>query len=135
MVRKYSRQRECIRNFMTGRTDHPTADIVYSNVKREMPNISLGTVYRNLMLLSDEGELARVDVGDGVVHFDPDTSVHYHFVCDSCGAVIDIPYRDFRHINDEVSDTFGGRITGHKIFFNGLCPDCVKMTARKAETV
>ena len=80
-ARKHSRQRELIKEFLAGRKDHPTADIVYMNVRRQNPNISLGTVYRNLTLLVEDGEINRLRVGDGVDHFDADTSPHYHFVC------------------------------------------------------
>ena len=76
MAHKYSRQRELIREFMHDRTDHPTADTVYMNVRKELPNISLGTVYRNLMLLAETGELIKVDIGDGTLHFDPATDEH-----------------------------------------------------------
>ena len=89
MTLKYSRQREAIKDFLMTRNDHPTADVVYSNVRTEFPNISLGTVYRNLTLLADLGEIARLRVGDGVDHFDADTSPHYHFVCSDCGSVIE----------------------------------------------
>lgn len=61
---KYSRQREMIKDFLMTRKDHPTADIVYMNVRKQNPNISLGTVYRNLTLLADIGEIARLRVGD-----------------------------------------------------------------------
>ena len=80
MALKYSRQREAIKEFMMTRKDHPTADMVYMNVRKEFPNISLGTVYRNLTLLSDMGELLRLRVGDGVDHFDATTTPHYHFI-------------------------------------------------------
>ena len=80
MALKRSRQREMIKSFLMGRKDHPTADVIYSNLKQQDPNLSLGTVYRNLTLLSDMGEILRLRVGDGVDHFDADTSEHYHFV-------------------------------------------------------
>ena len=79
MALKRSRQREMIKSFLMGRKDHPTADVIYSNLKQQDPNLSLGTVYRNLTLLSDMGEILRLRVGDGVDHFDADTSEHYHF--------------------------------------------------------
>ena len=125
MARKYSRQREVIKRFLSTRKDHPSADTVYTHVREELPNISLGTVYRNLMLLSDDGEILKLDVGDGIWHFDPDISDHYHFVCDECGVVEDIPFRDFSSINEAVSDTFAGKITGHKIYFQGICQNCI----------
>ena len=78
---KYSRQREAIKCFLMTRKDHPTADVVYHSLRADFPNISLGTVYRNLTLLADLGEIARLRLGDGVDHFDADTSRHYHFIC------------------------------------------------------
>ena len=90
MTVKYSRQRQLIYNFLMNRKDHPTADVVYQNVRQEYPNISLGTVYRNLTLLADRGEILRLQVGDGADHFDAETSRHCHFVCSECGSVTDM---------------------------------------------
>ena len=84
MALKYSKQREAIKEFLCTRKDHPTADNVYMEVRKEFPNISLGTVYRNLTLLAELGEIARINVGDGTDHFDPNTSLHYHFICKGC---------------------------------------------------
>ncbi|MFR5732276.1 MAG: transcriptional repressor [Clostridium sp.] len=84
---KYSRQRESIKASLMSRKDHPTADAVYASIREEFPNISLGTVYRNLNLLVELGEAQKLAFGDGKDHFDADTSLHYHFVCRSCGAV------------------------------------------------
>ena len=61
---KYSRQRESIKNFLAGRKDHPTAETVYSNLRQEQPHISLGTVYRNLALLTELGEIRKISTGD-----------------------------------------------------------------------
>lgn len=80
-ILKYSRQRESIKAFLYGRHDHPTADAVYTGIREEFPNISLGTVYRNLNLLVELGEINKVTCGDGKDHFDADTSPHYHFIC------------------------------------------------------
>ena len=87
---KYSRQREAIKCFLMTRKDHPTADVGYHSLRADFPNISLGTVYRNLTLLADLGEIARLRLGDGVDHFDADTSRHYHFICSECGSVLDL---------------------------------------------
>ena len=67
---KYSRQRESIKEFLRTRTDHPTADVVYENMKLIYPNISLGTVYRNLSLLADLGEIKKLSSFAGADHFD-----------------------------------------------------------------
>ncbi len=122
---KFSRQREAIKEFMMTRKDHPTADTVYTHMREEFPNISLGTVYRNLQLLTDLGELQKVRVGDGLDHFDADTSLHYHFYCRQCGAVIDMDMDSLGEINDIASKTFDGCIESHNLTFSGLCGNCV----------
>ncbi len=126
MALKYSRQREAIKSFLMTRKDHPTADVVYDNVRKEFPNISLGTVYRNLTLLSDLGELQRLRVGDGVDHFDADISPHYHFICNDCGSVVDLNMDPLESINDIAEANFGGQIRGHVAYFYGSCDKCSK---------
>ncbi len=121
---KYSRQREMIKEFLMTRKDHPTADIVYMNVRQQNPNISLGTVYRNLTLLADIGEIARLRVGDGVDHFDADTSPHYHFVCMECGTVIDLEMDSIENITELAGANFDGHIAGHVTYFYGTCGSC-----------
>ena len=110
MAVKYSRQRQMIYNFLMTRKDHPTADVVYRNVREEFPNISLGTVYRNLTLLADMGEIQRLQVGDGVDHFDADTSKHCHFICSNCSAVTDMQLDCLEELLIKAQQTFDGRI-------------------------
>lgn len=124
MALKYSRQRETIKSFLCTRKDHPTADVVYMNVRQHYPNISLGTVYRNLTLLSDMGEILRLRVGDGMDHFDADTSPHNHFVCTECGSVIDLDMESIDSITEIAAKNFDGLITGHSTYFYGLCAFC-----------
>ena len=124
MALKKSKQRDLIKNFLMGRKDHPTADIIYMNVRQQLPNISLGTVYRNLTLLADIGEIQRLRVGDGVDHFDADISPHYHFVCTECGNVVDLQMDNIDSINDIAGAGFDGRIAGHVTYFYGTCGNC-----------
>ena len=124
MALKYSRQREAIKEFLSGRKDHPTADAVYMEVRREFPNISLGTVYRNLTLLADLGEIMRVNVGDGVDHFDPNTALHYHFICRACGCVQDLDIDNIVNINEMESAGFDGENGGNVTYFYGICGKC-----------
>ncbi len=126
MALKHSRQRDMIKEFLMTRKDHPTADVVYMNVRQQNPNISLGTVYRNLTLLADIGEIARLRVGDGVDHFDADTSPHYHFICSQCGSVIDLEMDNIDDIIDVASAHFNGQIAGHVTYFYGTCNCCAK---------
>lgn len=124
MALKYSKQREMIKSFLMTRRDHPTADVVYMNVRRQNPNISLGTVYRNLSLLADIGEIQRLRLGDGTDHFDADTSEHYHFICTKCGSVIDLKMESIEGIKDIAGANFDGTIDGHVTYFYGTCGDC-----------
>lgn len=126
VVRKHSKQRDMIKEFLMTRKDHPTADIVYMNVRKQNPNISLGTVYRNLTLLADTGEILRLRVGDGVDHFDADTSPHYHFICSECGSVIDLEMDDIGSITEVAAAHFKGRIAGHVTYFHGICEKCME---------
>ncbi len=126
MALKYSRQRQVIKDFLMTRKDHPTADTVYMNVRTEYPNISLGTVYRNLSLLADIGEIQRLRFADGVDHFDADTSAHYHFVCTECRQIIDLKTDSLDPIMNMAGTGFDGEIKGHVTYFYGLCGDCKK---------
>ena len=92
---KYSRQRESIKNYLASTTEHPTADTVYMHVKEEFPNISLGTVYRNLNLLTDLGEAVKITTPDGGDRFDGDVRPHNHFFCTCCKRVLDINMESF----------------------------------------
>lgn len=126
MALKHSKQRDMIKAFLMGRKDHPTADVVYLNVRKQNPNISLGTVYRNLTLLADIGEIQRLRLGDGVDHFDADTSAHYHFICSDCGSVIDLEMESIEGITDVANAGFDGNIAGHVTYFYGTCKNCTK---------
>ena len=81
---KYSRQREAIKEYLHNTKEHPTADKVYVNIRKEYPNISLGTVYRNLNLLVEHGEILKLSCTDGSDRFDGNPVPHYHFVCNKC---------------------------------------------------
>ena len=120
----YSRQREEIVHFLKTRKDHPTAEVVYENVRMVYPKISLGTVYRNLTLLSDTGEILRLRLGDGVDHFDADTSEHYHVLCNGCGIVEDLDMKGKNLSIDTSILPYDGTITGHIIYFKGICKNC-----------
>lgn len=123
---KYSRQRECIKNFLLSRYDHPTADTIYINVKKEFPNISLGTVYRNLALLTDLGEIIKITT-DGPDRFDAHVDPHSHFICRKCHGILDIYIENENFINEETQKDFPGQIEGYTIQYYGLCRDCLTL--------
>ena len=121
----YSRQRESIKEFLASRTDHPTADTIYLNIRRQYPNISLGTVYRNLNLLTEIGEVTRLTAGDGCDHFDYRTEPHNHFVCRKCHAIMDLQMDSIENIIDLAQKDFPGIIEKHYTNFVGVCPECI----------
>ncbi len=125
-TRKRSRQRDAIVAFLKTRKDHPTADTVYKEIRNSIPNISLGTVYRNLSLLAEQGEILRLSCDGKMDRFDADVHPHYHFICRHCGCVkdIDIPYADT--FDTMANDAFEGSILSHTLLFEGYCPDCIK---------
>jgi len=123
---KYSRQRESIKTCLMNRHDHPTADALYMSIRETDPNISLGTVYRNLNLLVELGEIRKLSCGSGPDRFDADTHPHYHFICRECGEVQDLPMETSSHVNDLAQGCCHGRIDSHITYFYGVCDECMK---------
>ncbi len=126
---KHSRQRDCIKNYLMSRSDHPTADMIYSAVREEFPNISLGTVYRNLAFLEAHGEIIRLSTGGASDRYDARTGSHYHFVCRSCGAVMDLEMPPADYLEKAAGEHFDGEIEGHTAFFYGKCRACLQKCA------
>lgn len=120
---KRSQQRELIKENLISRYDHPTADMVYQSVRNDLPNISLGTVYRNLRFLVDQGDALSLKLGDGREHFDGHVQPHYHFICNECGCVEDIFMKEIP-ICEQAAKHYSGEITGHNTYFYGLCKNC-----------
>ncbi len=122
---KYSKQREAILTYLQSTKSHPTAETVYMTIREEFPKISLGTVYRNLNLLAECGEILRLDCGDGNDHFDATTTPHHHFICKECGSVLDLDMPSIDAINNTAATNFDGEIEGHCIYFYGKCKKCL----------
>ena len=123
---KYSRQRESIKACLMGRKDHPTADALYTSIREQFPNISLGTVYRNLNLLVELGEIRKLSCGDGTDHFDYDTSPHYHYVCKKCGKILDLDMETNADLETAARQCQKGTVEEHTVFFYGTCCDCLQ---------
>ncbi|HJA06473.1 MAG TPA: transcriptional repressor [Candidatus Mediterraneibacter pullicola] len=125
---KYSRQRESIKNYLMATKEHPTADEVYMNVKQEFPNISLGTVYRNLNLLTDIGEAIKISTPNGGDRFDGKLEPHNHFLCTKCGRLLDLELdmQSIDEVNRLAAENFDGVITSSSTLFYGECSDCIK---------
>lgn len=129
---KYSRQRESIKNYLLNTSSHPTADMVYLHVKETFPNISLGTVYRNLNLLVDMGEIIKITTPDGADRFDGCTTPHYHFFCTDCGCMMDLDMEPLTQINTLAGENFPGKIEAHTITFYGRCESCMQRSSKTA---
>ena len=122
--RKFSRQRQMIYEQVKNHPVHPTADEVYTALKKDCPNLSLGTVYRNLNLLSDMGMLMKIHVGGDKDRFDGQTAPHCHFFCEKCGRVFDVESEDIRGIEKRVLERDGHTVTGIEINLRGVCRNC-----------
>jgi len=122
---KYSRQRESIKSFLAKRTDHPTADTIYEELRKDFPNISLGTVYRNLTLLEDLGIIIKITSSYGADRYDGNTLLHNHFTCTECHRVIDLEMDNIDHIKNVASQQFSGLIEGYVANFYGRCDNCL----------
>jgi Fur family peroxide stress response transcriptional regulator len=124
---KYSRQREAIKNYLMSTETHPTADTVYLYVKKEFPNISLATVYRNLNLLTDIGEAIKITLPGDADRFDGIVTPHNHFFCTSCGKVMNLDFnmKELEEINITAAENFDGKIEYSNITFYGKCSNCI----------
>lgn len=120
---KYSRQRESIKKYLYSREDHPTADMIYTGIREEFPNISLGTVYRNLSLLIELGEIRKLTT-DGADRFDAKLTPHSHFICRKCGCVRDVMNSLKKPIEDENLFQEIGTVEECRMEFYGICNSC-----------
>lgn len=122
---KNSKQREIIKQTIKNRKDHPTALAIFEDIRKIDKNISLATVYRNLNLLANNGELKRVSVGD-TDHFDPCTKTHHHFICENCGEIYDIDAtKDFEKLEHNFENKFNGKIKSIDLKITGVCENCL----------
>ena len=122
---RYSHQRERIFLAVSERCDHPTANMVYEQLKLEMPRLSLGTVYRNLNQLADAGRLKKIPLADGSCRFDKTKESHSHIVCDECGAVADVHLPSFESFEHAIENETGYSLRSYDVVLRGVCQDCL----------
>lgn len=122
-------QRQIILEELGKVTSHPTANEVYDMVRRRLPRIGLGTVYRNLELMADSGIILKLEVGGTQKRFDATTEPHYHIRCTSCGKVDDIDMEFQEHIDKAAEKASNYIILGHHIEFSGICGNCIENKA------
>lgn len=125
MLRK-STQRDAILRVIKNTTTHPDADWIYVQVRKEIPNISLGTVYRNLKLLAQAGEIKELDIPGSSSHFDSMTRTHHHLICEKCGFIFDMDESIDPAIEAKVARKTGFKVKTQYIKFIGICSDCQK---------
>lgn len=119
-------QRQIILEELGKVTSHPTANEVYDMVRKRLPRIGLGTVYRNLELMADSGIILKLEVGGTQKRFDATVAPHYHVRCTSCGRVDDIDMEVQSKINRIAENASNYLILGHHIEFSGICPKCLE---------
>ncbi len=122
--KRMTKQRKTILRVLKHTKIHPTADWIYEAVKKEIPNISLGTVYRNLNVLAEMGKISVLDFGSTYSRYDGNPANHYHFICEKCGKIYDIDHPLFDIIEKEINETSEFQVNNHRLEFYGLCPDC-----------
>lgn len=117
-------QRRVILEELRKLSTHPTADELYGIVRKRLPRISLGTVYRNLDLLSKSGAICRLQVSGSPARFDGDLHTHYHIRCVVCGRVDDVDGLPLGDIGEPRGTLSSYRLLGYRIEFSGVCPEC-----------
>lgn len=125
MKHRMTKQRQLILETVQSRCDHPTADLIYLDVRAKDEHISRGTVYRNLSILAENGEINHIKV-PSADRYDFRLDLHYHIICTECGAVCDAPIEYHSELDRLADNMEGYQIMRHRAYFEGICPDCRK---------
>jgi Fur family transcriptional regulator, ferric uptake regulator len=123
---RITKQRQMILDQLRQLKSHPTADDLYLKLRQQMPRISLGTIYRNLEILSQEGLIQKLEVGGTQKRFDGNAQNHCHVRCQQCGRVDDIHLHPGRELEAEAERLSAFADLRHRLEFIGICPDCQK---------
>ncbi len=124
-----TRQRRVVLETVRGTRGHPTAEWIFDRVRQQLPNVSLGTVYRNLNVLKEEGIVMEIRSAGRSTRWDADLSPHGHFVCTACGDIRDVT--GLRpHDWQSLKDLVGCEVTTQRTEFYGLCPPCLRREDR-----
>ena len=124
---KHFRKRDAILTCLRETTEHPSAEWVFSQLKQEIPELSLGTVYRNLSLFKEQGLITSLGTVNGVERFDANVVPHVHYICTGCGKVLDLhQIRVPEELNQAAAVDSGGQVTGCQLTFTGVCGRCAK---------
>jgi len=121
---KLTPQRLSVIRYLIGNTSHPTAAMIYGDLKKKYPSLSFSTVYNTLNMLEKIGEVQSLHLFDDFLNYDPGTNSHHHFVCRSCNSIIDIFPRDAENVSLPDGDILGNRIESAQVVFKGRCGSC-----------
>ena len=125
-ILRMTRQRKVILEELRKVKNHPSADEVYEIVRRKLPRISLGTVYRNLEILAKLGEIQQLELGCAMKRFDGNPENHYHIRCIRCNRVDDVMIGPLKDIENEIGGSTDYQVMGHRLEFLGLCRRCMQ---------
>lgn len=125
-VKRMTKQRKIVLEVLRDTACHPTADWIYGQARKQIPEISLGTIYRNLQNLVEEQEIQELKYGSTFRRFDGNARLHYHFVCLKCGQVSDINMPIHEELNREAAEALEGLVEDHRLEFYGICRQCQK---------
>lgn len=126
MIRKNSKQRNALLENLISRYDHPTADMLFESLHGEYPRMSLGTVYRNLALLVEDGKIRKISCGDGIERYDGHLNEHSHFICKCCGQVLDLELSLDDTLSQVDAEKNIGCVDAHSLILYGYCKKCLK---------
>lgn len=123
---RYSKQREMIYEYLLSTGEHPSAEIIYEELKKTIPALSLGTVYRNLKVLEELGMIRKISGSGNTERYDPHVGDHSHFLCTECGALHDISFTDPAAVYGSVVLEPGYHMADFSLTIKGLCPKCAE---------
>lgn len=132
--KRATRQSAAVYAVLQGDHSHPSADEIYQRVRQTLPRISLGTVYRNLQRLAEEGKIRVFLLGERMARYDPRITEHDHFICQQCGSVEDVLLARDRRVNLTPLMARGFTVTTHSLAIHGLCQKCSKGQHKETPT-
>lgn len=121
-----TRQKRVILKLLKSTDTHPTADWIYEQARKVLPDISLGTIYRNLRVLTETNVIQELNYGSTYSRYDGNPAEHYHFICSECQRVLDVPLKIQQELNFKVEEATGWKVGLHRMEFYGICSDCQK---------
>ena len=132
---KQFRKRNAILSYLRMTNAHPSAEMIFTDLKTEIPDLSMGTVYRNLNLFKQQGLAVSVATVNGTERFDGNTDSHVHFICAGCDAVLDLMDLQVpESLQEAAAKCCGGQVDGCQLSFTGLCSECLNKQQKSGET-